>query len=199
MAPAPLLAPQAAAPRGLFGRDVPLKAALENLVENRFAWTIVIEPGLESQKVSWSNASSWRDAVEQIGRTGGLIVKISEDSKRIVATRSESMASQLSASGSSVWSLKQGVGLRENLVAWGKLAHWEVQFVGTEINYPVDHSATLVGQFEGKGGVVDRLMMATQSREVPLKATFYKGNRVVVIREAGYKPNEATIPSVDEE
>ncbi|MBB4861406.1 hypothetical protein HNP46_000217 [Pseudomonas nitritireducens] len=193
-APAPVAAP--VAKPIMFGRDVPVKAAVENLASPRGAWSVVLEPGLESKKVSWSDAADWRAALDQISWSSGLVIKISDTSKRIAISRSESMAQQLIGNpNASVWTLKSGVSLRENLVEWGRIAKWDVHFVGTDINYPVDHAATLVGQFEGKGGVVDRLMMATQAREVPLKAVFYKGNRVVVIKEDGFKPTDATVPA----
>lgn len=171
-----------------FGKNVPLFAALENLVPNSKSWTIVFEPGTENVSVSWRDAADWRAALNQISQNNRLVIAINEPIKRISVSRTGEMAKQLATPGTQVWSLQAGKSLRENLDAWAKKAGWHVDWTKTDTNYPVDHSATLVGSFAGKGGVVDKLMTATQGRDVPLTAKFYNGNNVVVIYEAGYSP-----------
>ncbi|MBI6883007.1 TcpQ domain-containing protein [Pseudomonas putida] len=183
----------------LFGRDVPLKAALEILVPNSRSWSIVYEPGVENKKVSWRDVANWKDALGQISRENGIIIGLNENAKRIAVTYSAEMAQKLAQPGNNVWVLQEGLSLRENLIAWGKIAGWEVDWSDTLVDYPIDHSATLVGQFSGKGGVVDRVLAATAYRETPLIGNFYKGNHVVVITNAGYNPEKPSRPQVDED
>lgn len=183
----------------LFGRDVPLKAALEILVPNSNTWSIVYEPGIESKRVSWRDIPDWKAALGQISRENGIIIGLNENAKRIAVTYSAEMAQKLAQPGNNVWVLREGVSLRENLIAWGKVAGWEVDWSDTLVDYPIDHSATLVGQFYGKGGVVDRVLAATAQRETPLIGNFYKGNHVVVITTAGYNPEKPSRPQVDED
>jgi hypothetical protein len=182
----------------LFGRDVPLKSALEILVPNSKSWSIVYEPGIENKRVSWRDVPTWKDALGQISKDNGIIIGLNENAKRIAVTYSADLAQKLAQPGNNVWELKAGLSLRENLIEWGKVAGWEVDWADTLVDYPIDHSATLVGQFYGKGGVVDRVLAATQQRETPLIGSFYKGNHVVVISVAGYNPEKPTRPQVDE-
>lgn len=183
----------------LFGKNVPLFVALENLVPNSKSWTIVFQPGTENIPVSWKDATTWRDAVVQISKSNRLMIAINESSKRISVARTAEMAKRLAQPGQDVWQLSTQLSLRGNLEAWAKKSGWKVDWGNTQIDYPVDHSATLVGNFAGRGGVVDRVLNATASREVPLTAKFYRGNNVVVIQEDGYKPEAPVAPIVDNE
>jgi hypothetical protein len=182
----------------LFGRDVPLKNAFEILVPNSKSWSIVYEPGIENKRVSWRDVPTWKDALGQISKDNGIIIGLNENAKRIAVTYSADLAQKLAQPGNNVWELKSGLSLRENLIEWGRVAGWEVDWADTLVDYPIDHSATLVGQFYGKGGVVDRVLAATQQRETPLIGNFYKGNHVVVISVAGYNPEKPSRPQVDE-
>ena len=195
----PSAAPVAKPINTLFGRDVPLKAALEILVPNSKTWSIVYEPGIENKKVSWRDVPDWKEALGQISRENSIVIGLNESAKRIAVTYSAEMAQKLAQPGNNVWVLQEGLSLRENLIAWGKIAGWEVDWSDTLVDYPIDHSATLVGQFYGKGGVVDRVLAATAQRETPLVGSFYNGNHVVVITNAGYNPEKPTRPQVDED
>lgn len=183
----------------LFGKNVPLFVAMENLVPNSKSWTFVFQPGTENVSVSWKGATTWRDAVTQISKNHSLVIAINEPAKRISVARTANMAKQLAQPGQNVWVLETDKSLRMNLEAWAKKAGWTISRGDTQIDYPIDHSATLVGKFAGRGGVVDRVLSATQGRETPLTAKFYHGNKVVVLQEAGYKPEVPVTPVIDSE
>ena len=196
---APVAAPVVAVrDTSLYGKSVPLKAALENLIPDRSSWSVVFEPGTEDRQVSWKGASDWREALRLISKNHGLTIGMNEQAKRIAVTYSPGMNAKLVEPGNNVYLLKSGISLRENLVAWGKQAGWQVDWTRTLVDYPIDHPATMVGHFSGKGGVVDRLLSATQGRETPLIGRFYTGNHVVVIEESGYKAQDAKRPVVDD-
>jgi hypothetical protein len=171
-----------------YGKNVPLFAALENLVPNSKTWSIVFEPGTENTPVSWKDAANWHDALDQISKNNRLVIAVNDQGKRISVSRTAVMAQKLAQPGAQVWTLKAGKSLRENLNDWAKASGWQIDWSNTEVDYPIDHSATLVGPFEGKGGVIDRILSATSDRQTPLSGRFYKGNNVVVITEAGYSP-----------
>lgn len=180
----------------LFGKDVPVKAAMAQLVPRD--WTVTYEPGVENIKVSWRDADGWRAAVDQIGGNSSLNIHKNDAVKHIGVARSLSMASDLAKPGYLVWDLKKGVSLRSNLDQWAQRAGWKVDWSQTDADYPNEHGAQLVGPFTGAGGVVDRLLSATSHRDVPLIAKFYTQNRVVVILEDGYQPEKALRPAVDD-
>ncbi|AYG47692.1 hypothetical protein DV532_25695 (plasmid) [Pseudomonas sp. Leaf58] len=183
-----------------FGKNVPLFAALENLVPNSKSWSIVFEPGTENTPVSWRDAANWRDALDQISKNNRLVIAVNEQAKRISVSRTADMAQKLAQPGSQVWTLKAGKSLRENLNDWAAKANWQIDWSKTEMNYPIDHTATLVGPFAGKGGVLDRVLSATADRQTPLTGRFYRGNNVVVITEAGYSPeHQPGTPMTDTE
>lgn len=200
--PAPVVATTApvtpARDTSLYGKSVPLGVAMQNLIPDRASWSVVFEPGTEDRQVSWKGARDWREALNQISRNHGMTIGINEPGKRIAVTYSPGMNAKLAQPGTNVWQLKAGNSLRENLIAWGEKAGWQVDWSRTQVDYPIDHAATLVGQFSGEGGVVDRVLSATQSRETPLVGRFYTGNHVVVIEESGYKAQDAKRPSVDD-
>jgi hypothetical protein len=179
---------------GLFGRDVPLKAAIEMLVPGSKSWTVVYEPGIEKKKVSWRDVSDWKEALGQISKQNTIIIGVNETAKRIAVTYTEDMAKQLAQPGTNIWVLQQGMSLRDNFLAWAKIAGWSVEWPETLADYPIDRSTTLVGQFYGKGGVVDRVLAATAQREIPLAGNFYKNNHTVVISNAGYTPGKPARP-----
>lgn len=193
------VAPAQKAEGTLFGKNVPLFVALENLVPQSKSWNIVFEPGTENTPVSWSAAHTWKEAVVQISKGSRLIIAINEGAKRISVARTADMAKQLAQPGQGVWQLKTSLSLRGNIEEWAKKSGWKLDWGSTQIDYPVDHATTLVGNFSGRGGVVDRVLSATSGREVPLTAKFYKGNNVVLIQEAGYKPEVPVSPVTDNE
>lgn len=183
-----------------FGKNVPLFAALENLVPNSKSWSIVFEPGTENTPVSWRDAANWHDAVDQISKNNRLVIAVNDQDKRIAVSRTADMAQKLAQPGSQVWTLKAGKSLRQNLNDWAEKAKWQIDWSKTEINYPIDHTATLVGPFVGKGGVLDRVLNATADRQTPLTGRFFHGNSVVVITEAGYSPeHQPGTPMTDTE
>jgi hypothetical protein len=173
-----------------YGKNVPLFAALDNLVPNSKSWSIVFEPGTENTPVSWKDAADWRGALDQISKNHRLVIAINDQGKRISVSRTAELAKKLAQPGSQVWTLKAGKSLRENLNDWAKQAGWQIDWSNTDIDYPIDHTATLVGAFGGKDGVIDRILVATADRQTPLMGRFYKGNNVVVITEAGYSPEQ---------
>jgi hypothetical protein len=171
-----------------YGKNVPLFAAIENLVPNSKTWSIVFEPGTENTPVSWKDAANWHDALDQISKNNRLVIAINDQGKRISVSRTAAMAQKLAQPGAQAWTLKAGKSLRENLNDWAKLSGWQIDWSNTAVDYPIDHSATLVGPFAGKDGVIDRILGATADRQTPLTGRFYRGNNVVVITEAGYSP-----------
>lgn len=178
----------------LFGKNVPLFIALENLIPPGINYHIVLDPRIENLPVSWSGATDFRHAFKQIEANHGLSIVINEEHRRIGVARSAQMAEKISQRGQDVWLLEDNSSLRSNLEAWSKKAGWRLDWGSTQIDYPVDHGTVLVGKFDGAGGVVDRVLNSTRGRETPLTAVFYKGNNVVLITEAGYKPEEPVSP-----
>lgn len=180
------------------GTQVPLPIALSQLVDDFHRWSVAYDIDVDKHKVSWSNAESNSDALDQIKSRHNLYIAKDEHAKRIAISRSESVATQLLEPGVRAWRLEAGKSLRDNLVAWGDIAGWKIDMSQTDVNYPTDHEAKLIGRFEGRDGVVDRLLKATHVRTTPLNGHFYNANHVVVVVEAGYKPERAETPNVDQ-
>lgn len=177
------------------GHLVPIDVALRNLLSNVDNWHIEHD-GTSAIKASWRDAASSDQAIEQIQRNAGIHIAINEETKRVGVSSSSDIAEKLTEPDSRVWHLVGGKSLRDNLAEWGDQAGWKVDFSQTMINYPVDHSAKLVGRFSGAGGVVDTVLSATAGREVPLRGRFYRANKVVVVLEAGYRSEENKMPTV---
>lgn len=181
----------------LFGKNVPLFVALENLVPQSEKFAIIFEPGTENIAASWSAATDYREALAQIQSRHAVSIIINDEHKRIGIARSGSTAEQIAQRGQDVWVLSSALSLRGNLELWAKQAGWKLDWGNTQVDYPIDHATSLIAQFSGADGAVDRVLNATKNREVPLTAKFYRGNNVVLIEEAGYKPEVPVSPVVD--
>lgn len=172
------------------GKGVPLRIAVDEALRQSGITYAEYDPDIMDKATSWKDAKDGKDILKQIEVNSGVYISINEESSRAGVALTKSMADSLSTPEFRVWKLVAGKTVRENLSNWGKEAGWTFDFSKTLVDYPVDHSAKLVGKFRGKGGVVDTILSSTSHRETPLIARFHGGNNVVVVVEAGYKPNE---------
>lgn len=183
----------------LFGKNIPIKVALKSLMPESENWKFVFQPGTENIPVSWRDASNWGEAISQFSKGSKLMVAVNENAKRIAVAYNPDMAKRLAQPDQDVWVMQKDSSLRDGLEQWAAHAGWTIDWGDVEIDYPIDHTATLIGKFDGQGGVVDRVLKASARRSVPLTARFYRGNNVVVISESGYKPETATSPMKNNE
>lgn len=171
-----------------YGKNVPLFVALEHVIPDSSAWKVNIDRGLENRVVSWEGGDTYEEVLTAIGDQNGLAIVMNMQEKTIGVSEEEKLSLHLAKKEQEVWRLESGKTLKENLEQWSKDAGWQLAWdERLRIDYPILHSAVLTGPFAGENGVVDRLLAAFKDQPKPLTATFYTGNRVIRITEAGYR------------
>jgi len=170
-----------------YGSNVPLFVALDYLVPGAEAWRVHLDDGIENRVISWEGGSTWEGVLTAIAEQNSLSIVMNHGDKAIGVAETEEIALSLAKTTPEVWRLAPERTLRENLDFWANQAGWSLSWSeDLRIDYPITHKATLVGPFEGQGGVVDRLLGAFRNEPIALTATFYTQNKVLRINEAGY-------------
>lgn len=170
-----------------FGSNVPLFVALENIVPNSKSWNINIDDGLENIAVSWDGGDSWEGALKALEEQNKLSIAINHEDMSIGLSRTSDVAIALASRQKLLWRMEMGKSLRENIASWAGEAGWELYWDQevSLVDFPVVADAAFKGTLIGAGGVIDRVIRTT--KEVPLVADFYHGNKVIHIHKAGYE------------
>ena len=170
-----------------FGNNVPLSMATSQIIP-KGCWKVNIDNGLESRAISWVGGKPWDEVLEDAIHQKAMAISINESECVIGISTSRELAEALAHNQTKVWRLVEGMTLKENLELWAEKAGWNLHWGLGEKHYMIEYPATLIGDFEGADGVVARVIEAYQRAggDLPLKAVFLKGNRVLEIRAGGY-------------
>lgn len=169
------------------GKDLPLHIAVENIVPTE-RYQIKYQEGIHDMEITWSGGNDWQDTLYVMARQNGLTVFVNEKDKFVGVSLHPDMAIHLAKQMPTVWNVETHLSLRENLKEWATQAGWQMEWDSNlERDYAAPHDAVFMGDFVGQKGVVQELLSAYKSADVPLKATFYMKNKVVVISRGGHK------------
>ena len=169
-----------------YGRNVPLFVAMENIVPKD--WMVNPEEGLTNRVVNWEGGNTWETVLRSIADQNGLVIVINQNERAVGVSVNPDIAKNLAMRVPQVWQLKSGLSLRENLSVWAKRAGWSLDWDSKlKIDYPITHDAVLTGPFAGSNGVVDKVLSSLRNEQKPLTAVFFMQNRVMKVREAGYR------------
>ncbi|MGY3582229.1 hypothetical protein ACVIGB_000846 [Bradyrhizobium sp. USDA 4341] len=189
-----------------FGRDVPMSAAMRQVVPD--GWAVSYGAGVDSaQVVSWRGAEDWRAVVDDMCNRRGLTVSYDQEARSVRVTRSDDQRVQMSTASSKggfvmvpyragpaqgngwqnyqggaapaggSWVAKKDQTLRGVLADWGQRAGWTVVYQ-SGFEYRLEAGAAFGGDFMQASGDLVRSM---QSAKPALTATFHKGNQTLVI------------------
>lgn len=171
-----------------YGKNVPLFVAIEKIIPNSSSWVIHYDDGVSNVPVSWDGGDHWSSVLELIEKNSGIYITINESERAIGASRNNVKSQYLAHKVSQVWELDTDLSLRDNVSAWAKEAGWTISWQeGLNIDFPILNKAVLHGPFEGKDGVLDKLLRSVSNYKQPLVADFYEMNSVALIKESGYK------------
>ncbi|EGR3229762.1 toxin co-regulated pilus biosynthesis Q family protein [Vibrio antiquarius] len=177
-----------------YGKNVPLFVAAEANIPVDDGWLVHIDESIQKKPVSWeSNSDSWEDTIKIIGEQNNLNVVINPVEKSIGISGKEkpSLAKHLANRVPEVWVLTPGKTLKKNLEDWSKKAGWQLHWDDAlKVDYMIEHKATMTGKFLDSGdedGVITQVLDSLADAHVPLRAEFYKKNKVLLITEAGFK------------
>ena len=84
------------------------------------------------------------------------------------------------------WTALGGSTLHQTLKEWAGESGWSISWL-SERDYPLEASAEFYGDFEVAAG---NLVRAFSRAQPPVRATIYRGNRVIVVTSGQDKNNE---------
>lgn len=189
-----------------FGRDVPMSAAMRQVVPD--GWAVSYGVGVDAaQVVSWRGAEDWRAVVDDMCNRRGLTVSYDQEARSVRVTRSDDQRVQLSTASSKggfvmvpyrtasaqgpgwqnyqgggapaggTWVAKKDQTLRGVLADWAQRAGWNVVYQ-SGFEYRLEAGAAFGGDFMQATGDLVRSM---QSARPVVTATFHTGNKTVLI------------------
>ncbi len=172
-----------------YGQNVPLFVAVEKIVPNASDWYINIDEGLPNSTVNWEGGDTWEEVLQVLADQNNISISVNREERAIGISKNSKLAVYLAMRVPQVWRLSTDKTLRENLDLWAKRAGWRLEWdeKRLDIDFPVNHSAVLVGDFIGEDGVISRLLASLKGSERPLRAEFYTANNVLLITEAGFQ------------
>lgn len=172
-----------------FGADLPLDLVVAQIVPPRFQ--TIFEFDIDrTATTSWAGGRPWRDVLtDALTPLGLAFVEDGQGSVLIVraapriATPDEQAIATQGADGQPgpdevpTWTALGGSTLRQTLDEWSGQAGWALAWQ-TERDYPLEASAEFYGDFET---AASNLVRAFARAQPPVRATIYRGNRVVVV------------------
>ena len=197
-------AAQAEPVRG-FGRDVPMSAAMRQVVPD--GWSVSYGVGVDAaQIVSWRGAEDWHSVVDEMCNRRGLTVSYDAEGRSVRVTRSDEQRVQVASNNSrggfvmipprggqegdwqnyqggspaqagGSWVAKKDQTLRSVLGEWAQRAGWTIAYQ-SGFEYRLEAGAAFGGDFIQASGDLVRSM---QSAKPAVTVTFYKANHVAVI------------------
>lgn len=128
----------------------------------------------------------WMQLLTYRAKSAGLSTSVASDDQYIGVADDAATAAKLSESQPGAWILKEGPSLHAALEAMAARAGWHLQWALSGVDYAVPSDVILFGGFEGADSVILQVMKAYQTADIPLKASFWAGNRTLVIDRAEF-------------
>ncbi len=185
------------------GRQMPLAKAVSAIIPRGFAIrTIGIDRAWLEQPVSWSGGREWPEVLrEALSAYPELVIDISLGAKTVIlrqrhrnadptvpreitgyAAEQARAEAQKEGARPGRWDVKPSdKSLRGTLQRWSEAGGWQLSWELT-VDFPVSAGASIGGSYEE---AVVTIVKSMEKAETPLKAIFYKGNRVVRIVAKG--------------
>jgi hypothetical protein len=191
-----------------FGRDVPMSAAMRQVVPD--GWSVSYGVGVDAeQRVNWRGAEDWRQVVDGVASSRGLTVSYEAEQRSVRVTRSGDPAARAPGpvaagrGGFVMMPYRQGAPAGDGWQSYGQapaaaagawradkdralrsvLAEW-AERAGWQIvwnsgfEYKLESGAAFGGDFIQASG---DLLRSMQSARPAVVGTFYRGNRTLVI------------------
>lgn len=140
--------------------------------------------------VDWIQLLSYR------AKAAGLSTSLSSEDRYIGVADDAATAAKLSEIRSGAWILREGASLKKSLEQMAARAGWHLQWTLNGVDYTVPADVILFGDFDGDNPVILQVMEAYKTAEIPLKASFWVGNRTLVIERAEFAQNDVAADPV---
>lgn len=184
-----------------FGRDVTVHDSLRQLVP--LDWQVFTEGEVVlTSKTNWKGGRSWPAILGSVFQETGIKGVLNWTTKELVlfqvvapkavspANASAPMVKKEATLTEAEWVLDPQKTLRENLEIWAKKDNWTLVWNATiadkVVDYRIDTKTVITGPFMGENGAMSKIVRSYSDSEYPLAVEFFKSNRIVEIRVAGY-------------
>jgi hypothetical protein len=176
-----------------YGKDVPLADALKEIAPK--GWNVTVPPEAANSNVTWNSGLGrpWVTVAQAVAHEAGFYLGVNPAMRSVSVAESQDSANRL-CSGEEEWQIIAGKSLRENLRAWAVKAElspddfdWEAtREDGTPVDYPITHSASFIGTFNGPDSVVKQVLDLYTHAQYPLTYQFTDNHvlLITVIRRA---------------
>ena len=132
----------------------------------------------------------WMQLLSYRAKAAGLSTSISSDDRYIGVADDATTAAKLSEMQPGAWILREGASLKKSLEQMAARAGWHLQWALNGVDYTVPADVILFGDFDGDNSAILQVMEAYKTAEIPLKASFWIGNRTLVIERAEFAQSE---------
>ena len=182
-----LTSPYSGGPSPLFNGRMTNVKILEQIVPD--GWTTLCEKGILGKKtiVNVSPKLSWMAALEQWIAAPGYRILVRPETREVFVRKSpggyryDSVQTWRDTTGGMVyWSIQGGKPLKAQLDNWAKIAGYTL-FWEAPLDYKMRGSATFDGSFEA--AIQQLFDIMYHNGEMSLKATIYRGNKVIRVRQ----------------
>lgn len=171
-----------------FGRDLPVDTVAAQIVPSTFRVEFAADVDRKAM-ASWKGGKPWRAVLAEALQPLGLSFSESAGAVTIGKMAANAAANNAPAADGNTtitppadasqqeWVARGGQTLRQTLEKWSADAGWAIAWE-SERDYPLQASASFYGDFETASG---NLLRAFSLAEPPVRATIYRGNRVIVV------------------
>lgn len=170
------------------GKDIPLFVAVEAIIPDTATWTVHYDEGMHNLDMTWNGGDTWEGVLQTLAFQNKFFLEVNHAERVVGLGKSAEVAKHLAKKIPTVWRADTKKTLRENLKDWAERSGWELAWdKSLMIDYPVEHGAVFTGELVGKDGAVDSILSSYRYAEVPLKARFFKKNKVVLVTRGGFE------------
>lgn len=170
-----------------YGQDVPLRVAMEALYGPNYG--VNIEPGLESERISWrgdESCTTQEDVISIINSSNKVKITVNPNEPYIGIASSLYASEFYAHKNPEVWKTDPTKSVSENLTSWAESIGWNVVWPEVIDEIDFESADTVVyGPLIGEGQVFHKVLKQISVRDpsVILSVTFHPNHYAVV--EAG--------------
>lgn len=153
-------------------------------------WEFTPAPNSSSDMTNIVVGTDWTSIINQIAIANPHMEFLIDTNKKLVSVSYVTgQRTKANYNPHTSWHITTSKSLRQNLEHFANRAKWTLIWdaydMDSVVDYPIVAPATIQTDFSGKDGIVNKLMISTQTQEWPLEAKWSLQNRVVRIIRSG--------------
>lgn len=151
---------------------------ITTLVPN--GWQVVEDAGVSTKRTPIIKSQNWETAIDTLTLIHPDVLIKKDDFRKVIRISPNENIRSLNTPPKT-WQINKELTLRENIEKWSNESGWDLIWKAGDVNFVIDANAKFVGNFEGRNGVLEKLLRGTHTRATPIKPEWKYGNNVVLI------------------